>query len=182
MINFNKFSESIQKVTSNVEIHAGKIRKDITFFAEQASGFVTEKVEETFELTSEQAKSIQEIFNANAPLDEIGRKIASLGTPAIIFAVAASIAGGTGLVGGAVVTTALAMLGGPAGMIGGLALLGITTAIADVVGKHGIEKVLLSVYTERLKQDISQDILSREISNLWISDELKRKIQHHIQL
>jgi hypothetical protein len=110
-------------------------------------------------------------------LDEIGRKIASLGAPAIAFAVAASIAGGMGLAGGAVVTTALAMLGGPFGMIGGLVALGILTVIADAVGKYGIEAVLAATFRARREQGMTDEEIFQDIDNLWLSDELKWKIK-----
>jgi hypothetical protein len=113
-------------------------------------------------------------------LDEIGRKIASLGLPGVMFAVAASIAGGMGLAGGAVVTTALALLGGPFGMLGGLAVLGISTLIADAVGKYGIEAVLVAVYQERRRRGDSLAYLYKEINDLWISSELKRRIKDQI--
>jgi hypothetical protein len=113
-------------------------------------------------------------------LDEIGRKIASLGLPGVMFAVATSIAGGLGLAGGAVVTTALALLGGPFGMLGGLAVLGVSTVVADAVGKYGIEAVLVAVYRERRRKGDSLAYLYKEIDGLWISSELKRRIKDQI--
>jgi hypothetical protein len=110
-------------------------------------------------------------------LDDIGRKIASLGTPAIAFAVAASIAGGTGLAGGAVITTALAMLGGPLGMVGGLLSLGVLTIIADAVSKYGIEAVLGTTFQKRIEQGITIEQVYKEIGELWLSDEIKFKIK-----
>jgi len=78
--------------------------------------------------------------------DELVRKIASLGLPAVMFAIACSIAAGMGLAGGAVITTALALLGGPFGMIVGIGVLGVATVIGDGVAKYGIEKILIAVY------------------------------------
>lgn len=115
-------------------------------------------------------------------LDEIGRKVASLGLPGVMFAVAASIAGGMGLAGGAVITTALAMLGGPLGMLGGLAVLGLATVIADAVGKYGLEAVLIAVYQERRRRGEGLQHLQREIDGLWVSDELKHKVKCQICL
>ena len=43
-------------------------------------------------------------------MDEVARRIAALGFPGVMFAVALSIAGGMGLAGGAAITTALAMV------------------------------------------------------------------------
>ena len=113
-------------------------------------------------------------------LDDIGRKIASLGTPAIAFAVAASIAGGTGLAGGAVITTALAMLGGPLGMVGGLLSLGVLTIIADAVSKYGIEAVLGTTFQKRIEQGITVEQVYKEIDELWLSDEIKFKIKSRL--
>lgn len=116
------------------------------------------------------------------PLDELGRRMATLGTPAIMFAVAASIAGAAGLAGGAVITAALAMLGGPAGMLGGLALLGVAGLIADAVLKHGIDTVLTAAYQARLAQGESREHVAQEIDTLWISDDLKLKLKHVLGL
>lgn len=60
-------------------------------------------------------------------LDEIAPRVASLGLPAVMFAVACSIAAGMGLADGAVITTALAMLGGPFEMVVDLEALGVST-------------------------------------------------------
>ncbi|HEU4321937.1 MAG TPA: hypothetical protein VFS21_02205 [Roseiflexaceae bacterium] len=114
------------------------------------------------------------------PLDEIGRRIAALGTPAVVFAVAVSIAGSMGLFGAAAISAALAMLGGPAGMIGGLVTLGALTLIADAVGRHGIEAVLLAAFQARLEQGERIDDLFAEIDRLWITDALKLSLKHQL--
>jgi len=67
--------------------------------------------------------------------DELVRKIAYLGLPAVMFAIACSIAAGMRLAGGAVITTALALLGGPFGMIVGIGVLGVATVIGVAVTK-----------------------------------------------
>lgn len=103
--------------------------------------------------------------------------MASLGTPAIFFAVAASIAGGMGLAGGAVITTALAMLGGPFGMVGGLVALGVLTVVADAVSKYGIEAVLIATFNARREQGATLGEVHQEIDSLWLSDELKFKLK-----
>lgn len=113
-------------------------------------------------------------------LDEVGRKLASLGLAGAMFAVGASIAGGMGLAGAAVVTTALAMLGGPFGMIGGIALLVVAPFVVDAIGKFGIEAVLVATYRERRRRGESYATLCREIDGLWISDVLKRAIKYQI--
>ena len=114
-------------------------------------------------------------------MDEVARRIAALGFPGVMFAVALSIAGGMGLAGGAAITTALAMLGGPAGMMGGLAVLGVATLIGDAVSKYGIEEVLVATYRERRyrKGELCK-MLCLEIDSLWISDEMKWNIKRRI--
>ena len=110
-------------------------------------------------------------------LDDIGRKIASLGTPAIVYAVAASVAGGMGLAGAAVITSALAMLGGPFGIVGGLLSLGVLTVNADTVSKYGIEAVLVATFQAWIEQGKTLDQVYAQIDELWLSDELKFKIK-----
>ncbi|MTJ15278.1 hypothetical protein FJR11_22480 [Anabaena sp. UHCC 0187] len=114
------------------------------------------------------------------PFDELVRKIASLGLPAVMFAVACSIAAGMGLAGGAVITTALALLGGPFGMVVGIGVLGISTLIGDAVAKFGIKKLLIGVYKVHLENGRSCSELSREIRSLWISEDLKLEIIREI--
>ncbi|MBG1259558.1 hypothetical protein [Nostoc commune] len=113
-------------------------------------------------------------------LDEIARRAASLGLPAVMFAVACSIAAGMGLAGGAVITTALAMLGGPFGMVVGLGVLGVSTLIGDAVANYGIEEFLVAVYNVHRSNGRSCSELTWEINSLWISDELKRRIINRI--
>jgi len=149
MSTFSKISQKAQQVASTVS---------------EAFNYAKEKVAD---LDPSQVVS----------LDDIGRKMASLGIPAITFAVAASVAGGMGLAGGAVITTALAMLGGPLGMVGGLLSLGILTIIADAVSKYGIEAVLGATFQARIEQGITAEQINAEIDKLWLSDELKFKIK-----
>lgn len=110
-------------------------------------------------------------------MDEVVKKIAALGLPGVMFIIAISIAGGAGLAGGAAITSALAMLGGPLGMLGGIGVLITASAVADVVLKYGIDIVLPAVYQERMQHGESRSDLCREIHNLWISDELKDKLK-----
>lgn len=131
------------------------------------------------QFVQEQATTIGEQVTEYVSLDEIGRKIASLGTPAIVFAAACSIAGGMGLAGGAAITTALAMVGGPFGMVGGLVALGVLTIIADAVGKYGIEAVLTATFRARQEQGATGDEICQEIDKLPLSQELKLKLKEH---
>lgn len=142
-------------------------------FAQRAYNATEERVGEAADFVREHTSSVAGAAAENLSLDEVGRKIASLGVPAIVFAIAAANAGAMGLAGGAVVTFALASLGGPAGMIGGLIALGVLTVIADAVGKYGIRSVLVAAFLARRDQGIPIAQLHEEIDGLWISDELK---------
>ncbi|MFB2836853.1 hypothetical protein [Floridanema evergladense] len=115
-------------------------------------------------------------------MDEVARRIASLGLPGVMLAVALSIAGGMGLAGAAAITTALAMLGGPLGMMGGIGVLLAATAIGEAVSRYGIQAVLVATYLERRRQGEPCHRLCQEISTLWISEELRREISRQIRL
>jgi hypothetical protein len=203
MADFSKFLRGVQDIAKQAEEAATSIGRQISEAANQAYeeagpkindaaqnlgstvgyayGVSAEKVGEAADYIKEQAQALGDNAANVVSLDEIGRKIASLGTPAIAFAVAASIAGGMGLAGGAVITTALAMLGGPFGMIGGLMVLGVLTVIADAVGKYGIESVLEATFRARREQGMTDEQIFQEIDNLWLSEELKLKIKDHLQ-
>ena len=107
-------------------------------------------------------------------MDEIAKKIASLGLPGIFLVMAAASSGGMGGTVGLV--TAIAGLGGPFGIIGGLGVLGLMTAVGDVLAGYGIEALLLTVYGERKKSE-SVQILIKELKDIPISDHLKLKIK-----
>lgn len=148
--------------------------------AAEAAGYTAQKaymaaqqqVDAATTFVKDQAASVEP-----PPLDELGRKLASLGTPALLFAVAASTAAGMGLAGGAVVTTALAMLGGPLGMLGGLAALGLLTVIADSVSKYGIEAVLVSTFSAQREEGATLGEIHQQIDALPLSEELKLKLK-----
>lgn len=161
----------LQQTAENTWRAAGQLAEDAQRTAAEGIAAAQAQLEE---LQRDPGKAL--------PLDELGRRMATLGTPAIMFAVAASIAGAAGLAGGAVITAALAMLGGPAGMLGGLALLGVAGLIADAVLKHGIDTVLTAAYQARLAQGESREQVAQEIDTLWISDDLKLKLKHTLGL
>lgn len=203
MTNSSKFLNGIQNIAARVEAAATTTSKQIRQATQHAYMSATPIINDTtqhtgtvagnaYAATAEMASDAVDYLKEHAgtlgsdvanvvSLDDIGRRIASLGTPAIVFAIAASIAGGMGLAGGAVVTTALAMLGGPFGMIGGLMVLGTLTVIADAVGKYGIEAVLAATLRARHEQGMTDEQIFQEIDALWISDELKWKIKHHLK-
>lgn len=106
-------------------------------------------------------------------MDEVIRKVVALGLPGVLLAIAIAT---TGLAGGAALTTALALLGGPFGMLGGIALLGIGGLVADAVAKVGIDNFLVAVYSERRKNEPHEKLLY-EIRNLPISNDLKNTLE-----
>jgi hypothetical protein len=106
-------------------------------------------------------------------MDEVVKKVASLGLPGVILVVMMAT---TGLTGTVALPVALAVLGGPFGMMGGLAVLGIVTLIGDGLAGYGIETLLSKIYSERSKNEALGGIL-REIDGLPISDELKDKVK-----
>lgn len=111
-------------------------------------------------------------------MDEIVRKLAGVGLPAVILLITMST---TGLAGAAAITAALAMLG-PGGMIGGIVLLGIIGLASDALTKYGLEALLKGIYEERLSRDESLTKLNKEIDELPISKELKLIIKDYIRI
>lgn len=106
-------------------------------------------------------------------MDEVAKKIASLGLPGVVLVVAMS---STGMGGAYAVIYAVAGLGGPFGLVGGLTVLGLMTAVGDILSGYGIEALLTTVYKERSKSE-SLTMLIKEIKDLPISDNLKLKLE-----
>ena len=107
-------------------------------------------------------------------MDEVIRKVAALGLPAVILAV---VMASTGLFGAAAITSALAILGGQAGMFGGMVVLGTSGILADILAKFGIELALMRIYEIRSEKE-NVEKLCQEIDNLpFISNELKQKVK-----
>jgi hypothetical protein len=109
-------------------------------------------------------------------MDEAVRKIAALGLPGVILLIAMAT---TGFTGAAAITAALAMLG-PGGMMGGIMFLGVISIAADALSKFGLETLLLGVYKDRYEKGETLETLKQEISGLFISDDLKRKIREEL--
>lgn len=109
-------------------------------------------------------------------MDEFVRKAAGLGFPMIILLITMAT---TGLTGAAAITASLALLG-PGGMIGGIILLGIIGLAADMLSKFGLETLLEAIYTERQKNGEASSKLLKEIQNLPISGDLKRKLKESL--
>ena len=110
-------------------------------------------------------------------MDEIVRKLAGVGLPAVVLLITMAV---TGLTGAAAITAALAMLG-PGGMIGGIVLLGIIGLASDALAKYGLESVLVEVYKKRLENGELYSTLRKEIDWLPISKELKLVLKDSIR-
>ncbi len=109
-------------------------------------------------------------------MDEIVRKLAGVGLPAVVLLITMA---STGLAGAAAITAALAMLG-PGGMVGGVVLLGIIGLASDALTKYGLTALLTGIYEERRRRGESLQSLCREINSLPITKELKLIIKEHI--
>ncbi|HBK23019.1 MAG TPA: hypothetical protein DDZ60_11100 [Planktothrix sp. UBA10369] len=108
-------------------------------------------------------------------MDEIVKKVASLGLPGIILVILTVASGGSN----AAIAAALTALGGPFGIVGGIGILGLITVLGDTVAGYGIETVLKAVYTERSKTE-SVRYLLKEIKDLPISEDLKIKLKNEL--
>ena len=109
-------------------------------------------------------------------MDHAVKKIAVLRLPGVILLIAMAT---TSFTGAAAITAALAMLG-PGGMIGGIIFLGVIGIAANVLSKFGLEALLMGVYKNRSEKGETLDTLKKEISGLFISDNLKRKLQEEL--
>lgn len=104
-------------------------------------------------------------------MDEIIKKLAGFGTPAIVLLVAMSA---TGLTGAAALTAALAPLG-PFGMLGGLGLLTFIGLSADKIAEIGYEKITILVIKEQLKTTTVKE-MKRKVQKMPITRGMKLKI------
>lgn len=109
-------------------------------------------------------------------MDHAVKKIAVLRYPGVILLIAM---GTTSFRGAAAITAALAMLG-PGGMIGGIIFLGVIGIAANVLSKFGLEALLIDVYKNRSEKGEPLDTLKKEISGLFITDNLKRKLKQEL--
>ncbi|MBD2291038.1 hypothetical protein H6F92_20570 [Microcystis wesenbergii FACHB-1317] len=109
-------------------------------------------------------------------LDEVAKRIGSLGLPGVILVVTVSTSGATTYP----IAFALATLGGPLGVFGGLGLLSLTTVVGDVLTNYGIEAVLAAIYKDRRKQEAQEDLI-KEVEGLPITQGLKLKLKQQIE-
>lgn len=104
-------------------------------------------------------------------MDELVKKLAAFGVPAVVLLIAMSA---TGLAGAAALTAALSALG-PFGMIGGLALLAFIGLSADKIAEFGYENVAKLVIKEQLKT-VSKSEMIKKVKKYPITKGMKLKI------
>lgn len=109
-------------------------------------------------------------------MDELIKKLAAFGLPAVVLMIAISA---TGLAGGAAITTALAALG-PFGMFGGIALLGIIDLLADKITEVSWEEITKLVVKEQLKTYSKEEVIEFVKKSL-ITKSMKLKIIDYIE-
>lgn len=109
-------------------------------------------------------------------MDELVKKLAGFGIPAIILLVVMSA---TGLAGAAAFTAALAALG-PFGMLGGAGLLLLIGLFADKITEFGYEKIITMVIKEQLKTNTKEDMIEK-VKKYPITKGMKLKVIDFIQ-
>jgi hypothetical protein len=102
-------------------------------------------------------------------MDEIIRKLAGVGFPAVLLLITMSA---TGLSGAAAVTTALALLG-PGGMVSGVILLGIVGLASEALMKYKLQELITGIYHRRVLNGEPIGKIRKEIELLPISKEFK---------
>ncbi|GBF80259.1 hypothetical protein [Aphanothece sacrum] len=104
----------------------------------------------------------QQFTSLDLSLDEVAKKIASIGIPSIILVALVTNFGGTPLV-----TTLATSLAGTIGVIG------------DSMTGYGIEIILVAFYLERLKSQSLEELV-KEIDFLPLTDALKSKLRDRL--
>lgn len=119
-------------------------------------------------------------MNKRDALDEVVRIAASVGAPAVMLIVALSIVGASGVAGGAALTAALALLGGPGGIPVGIMVLTFVGGVSAALASYGLEALLVAIYNRRI--EISEDteivgVVVKEVESNWLlRDSQKRTI------
>ncbi|MBD2200751.1 MULTISPECIES: hypothetical protein [Calothrix] len=107
-------------------------------------------------------------------MDEVVTKVAALGLPGVILAIAMAA---TGFTGAAAITAALAFLGGPAGMLGGIAVLGLTGLITEALAKVSLEDFLTAVYCQRRQTEPHGKLLEEIDSLSLFNGDMKERLK-----
>ena len=110
-------------------------------------------------------------------MDKVVEKLVALGVPGLVLLV---VIGTTGLAGGAALTAALALLGGPGGMIGGLVVLGLLVLVSNAVAKYGVEAIFKKVVEGLRRNGTSDEEIRQKVDGYPISRGLKRRILEHL--
>jgi predicted GTPase len=108
-------------------------------------------------------------MNKRDTLDEVVRIAASVGAPAVMLIVALSIVGASGVAGGAALTAALALLGGPGGIPVGIMVLTFVGGVSAALASHGLEALLVAIYNRRIETSDDPeivDVLVREVESI----------------
>ena len=119
----------------------------------------------------------KKLISMGVSLDEITRKVASLGLPGVILVVAVAMSQSRAYP----IIFALLSLGGPLGIVGGLGVLALASVLSDVLTGYGLEVILGAVYKERRKNE-TQSSLLKEVEGLPITEDLKLKLKHQIEV
>lgn len=139
-----------------------------------ASAFSWEEISKKLKLAPGEIS--KKLASWGVSLDEVAKRIGSLGLPGVILVVTVSTSGATTYP----IAFALAALGGPLGVFGGLGLLGLTTFVGDALTNYGIEVVLAAIYKDRRKQEAQEDLI-KEVEGLPITQGLKLKLKQQIE-
>jgi predicted GTPase len=108
-------------------------------------------------------------MNKRDGLDEVVRIAASVGAPAVMLIVALSIVGASGVAGGAALTAALALLGGPGGIPVGIMVLTFVGGVSAALASHGLEALLVAIYNRRIETSDDPeivDVLVKEVESI----------------
>jgi len=112
-------------------------------------------------------------------MDKVINKLAGLGVPGLVLAVAIAM---TGLSGAAAIVVALSSLGGPFGMLGGIGVLILLALTSSAIAKYGIEKIAIGIVKKLIQEGKSKKDIIREVEEFpVISKELKLKIKDFVE-
>lgn len=110
-------------------------------------------------------------------IDRLVDKFAWLGVPGIVLLVVISI---SPYFGGAAITWALNILGGPFGMIVGIGTLLFISRNSKKITDYGIKKFLKRVIKKMKKNGETNKDIKRKINNYPLSKDMKSKVLSYI--